>query len=146
MSNKIHFKRAQPSDIAFLLELRKLSMDEHLANAGLNMSDQQHKERVLEFFDDSFLICCNEQSIGLIKFAVLSQRMHIRQFQILPEFHNRGIGSQVLDLLKTKAQQRGLAISLNVLHKNPALKLYCRHGFVILGENELEYQMRWQGK
>ncbi len=146
MKNTICFRRAQHQDIEFLLHLRKRAMDEHLKNAGLVLSDEQHKARIIEFFDDSFIICRDEKAIGLLKLAQLSERIHIRQFQIMPNYHGQGIGSQILSLLKKKASERQLAITLNVLLKNPAFRLYQRHGFVVEGQNELEYQMRWRGK
>ncbi|WP_284245967.1 GNAT family N-acetyltransferase [Thalassotalea insulae] len=145
MKNTIHFRRAQRQDVEFLLRLRKLTMDEHLKAAGLVLNDEQHLARISEFFDDSFMICRDSQEIGLVKFALLTDRMHIRQFQIMPEFHGQGIGSQVLHLLKKKALERQLTITLNVLLKNPAFNLYQRHGFEVEGKNELEYQMCWRG-
>ena len=62
-----------------------------------------------------------------------------------PQYHALGIGSRVLALVKRKAQEKQLAITLNVLLDNPAKQLYLRHGFVIFAENELEYAMRWSG-
>lgn len=143
MKTTISFKKANELDKAFLLELRKASMTEHLAKAGIILSDEQHFERIDEFFSDSNIIYKGDEKIGLVKFALLDDRLHIRQFQIMPSFHNYGIGSRVLTLLKNKAQERNLAITLNVLLENPALKLYQRHGFIIENENQLEYQMRW---
>lgn len=143
-STKITFRKAQHEDIPFLLNLRQLSMNEHLANAGIVMNVQQHLARINEFFDDSNIICRNKVPIGLLKFAVIVDRIHIRQFQLLPDHHGYGIGGKVLTILQRKAQERNLPITLNVLLKNPALKLYQRHDFVIENENDLEYQMRWQ--
>ena len=34
-------------------------------------------------------------------------------------------------------------VSLNVLLKNPAKILYEKHGFIVVGQNELEYQMKY---
>jgi ribosomal protein S18 acetylase RimI-like enzyme len=143
MKTTISFKKANPQDKAFLLELRKASMNEHLAKAGIVLSDEQHYERIDEFFPDSHLIYKDDEKIGLVKFGLLDDRLHIRQFQIMPAFHNCGIGSRVLSLLMKKAQERDIAITLNVLLANPALKLYQRHGFIIIKETQLEYQMRW---
>ncbi|GAA6205866.1 MULTISPECIES: GNAT family N-acetyltransferase [Thalassotalea] len=144
MKSTISFKKASQLDKPFLLVLRKTSMTAHLEKAGLVMNDQQHFQRIDEFFTDSHIICKDNEQIGLVKFALLEDRLHIRQFQILPAFHNCGIGTRVLSLLKKKAQERNLAITLNVLLANPALKLYKRQGFIIENETQLEYQMRWQ--
>lgn len=143
MKTTISFKRASQIDKPFMLVLRKASMTEHLEKAGLVMNDEQHFQRIDEFFTDSHIIYKDNEQIGLVKFALLDDRLHIRQFQILPAFHNYGIGTRVLSLLKKKAQERNLAITLNVLLANPALKLYQRQGFQIENETQLEYQMRW---
>ena len=50
MKTTISFKKANEQDKPFLLELRKLSMTEHLAQAGIVYSDEQHFERINEFF------------------------------------------------------------------------------------------------
>lgn len=118
-------------------------MTEHLERAGLMLSDQQHMNRINEFYNDSYILHTVGQLVGLIKFSVGRDKIHIRQFQIMPAFHGKGIGSNVLDTLKRKAAERNLPITLNVLLKNPAKNLYVRHGFIVENENELEFQMRW---
>ncbi|MCO4798097.1 MAG: GNAT family N-acetyltransferase [Colwelliaceae bacterium] len=143
MKTTINFKKATLHDREFLLKLRKASMVEHLTNAGIELSDAQHFERIDEFYDDSNIIYKGNEKIGLIKLGSLDGRFHIRQFQIMPSFHNYGIGSKVLSLLIKKAEKKSLSITLNVLIDNPALNLYLRNGFAIEGETKLEYQMRW---
>lgn len=144
MKAEISFKRAEFSDRAFLLTLRKSSMNEHLNAAGIKLSDQQHLQRIDEFFQESFLIKYNDKKIGLIKLGMLPDRLHIRQLQIMPKFHNGGIGSKVVALVKQKAVERDLPVTLNVLLENPAKRLYEREGFITEGQTDLEYQMRWQ--
>lgn len=144
MKAEISFKRAEFPDRSFLLALRKSSMNEHLHAAGLKLNDQQHLQRIDEFFQESFLIKYNDKNIGLIKLGMLPDRLHIRQLQIMPEFHNGGIGSKVVALVKQKALERGLPVTLNVLLENPAKRLYEREGFITEGQTDLEYQMRWQ--
>ncbi|MFQ3195969.1 MAG: N-acetylglutamate synthase-like GNAT family acetyltransferase [Colwellia sp.] len=138
----IGFRQAQQSDIPYLLQLRKDSMGEHLVSAGLNLSDQQHLERINEFFADSSIILMNKQPIGLIKLGVLADKLHIRQLQISPQYQGKGVGSKVLALVKKKAKELKLPLTLNVLLANPVISLYLRHGFIVTGQNELEYQMR----
>mgnify|MGYP000563144933 CR=1 FL=1 len=144
MKAEISFKRAEFSDRPFLLALRKSSMNEHLHAAGIKLNDEQHLQRIDEFFEESFLIKYNSKSIGLVKLGMLSDRLHIRQLQIMPEFHNVGIGSKVVGLIKKKALERSLPVTLNVLLENPAKRLYERQGFFVEGQTDLEYQMRWQ--
>jgi len=140
----IGFRQAQQADIPFLLRLRKATMGEHLISAGLNLSEQQHLERINEYFDDSSIILMDRQPIGLIKLGLMAGKLHIRQLQISPIYQGKGIGSKVLTLAKTKAKQLELPLTLNVLLSNPVISLYLRHGFVVTGQNDLEYQMSCQ--
>lgn len=141
----VSFRRATASDRAFLLQLRKASMTEHLSKAGIYLDDIAHMQRVDEYFTDSHIISYQSNAIGLLKLGQFPDKIHLRQFQLLPQYHGLGIGSRVLALVKRKAQEKQLAITLNVLLDNPAKQLYLRHGFVICAENELEYAMRWSG-
>lgn len=141
----VSFRRATASDRAFLLQLRKASMTEHLSKAGIYLDDIAHMQRVDEYFSDSHIISYQGNAIGLLKLGQFPDKIHLRQFQLLPQYHGLGIGSRVLALVKRKAQEKQLAITLNVLLDNPAKQLYLRHGFVIFAENELEYAMRWSG-
>ncbi len=141
----VSFRRAITNDRAFLLRLRKASMTEHLNSAGICLDDAAHMVRVDEYFSDSHIISYQNIAIGLLKLGQFPDKIHLRQFQLLPEYHGLGIGSRVLELIQRKAQERQLSITLNVLLDNPAKQLYLRHGFVVSAENELEFAMRWPG-
>ena len=138
----IGFRQAQQSELGYLMQLRKATMGEHLIAAGLNLSDQQHLERISEFFTDSSIITMNKKPIGLIKLGVLTDKLHIRQLQISPQFQGKGVGGKVLTLVKEKAKKLHLPLTLNVLLANPVISLYLRNGFTVTGQNQLEYQMR----
>jgi ribosomal protein S18 acetylase RimI-like enzyme len=147
MKFTIGFRKVTHEDLDFLLILRKKSMSKHLADAKIKLTEEQHRERVKEHYYDSHLILRNRKPIGLLKLGIVSligtsKSLHIRQLQILPEFQGQGIGSKVLLVVKKKALQLELPITLNVLLKNPAKGLYLRHGFEIEGKNKVEYQMR----
>ena len=143
MKLSVGFKRAVREDLNFLLTLRKSSMTEHLNKAGLNYTDEDHVARINEYFEDSFIITNHNENIGLVKLGVFSNRIHIRQFQILPHFQGLGIGSYVLDVVKKKANKLNLPITLYVLFDNPAKHLYIRHGFYVEEQLTKEYKMRW---
>ena len=141
MKISIGFRNAKKADVEFLLLLRKKSMNKHLKAAGIIMDNTGHLERVNEFFKDSHIILHNRKPIGLLKLGLMTKSLHIRQFQILPEYQGKGIGTLVLNVVKKRALQLCLPITLNVLLNNPARALYLRHGFQIKNKNHLEYQM-----
>lgn len=144
---QIEFIKAQPSDKAFLLTLRKLTMTEHLESSGLFLTDTEHKERMEHDFAHAFLIALPEQDkriAGATQFIQKDSYLELLQLQIHPDFQNLGIGSAVINQLKTIARQNGKGIRLTVLKTNPAKVLYERHGFKEIGEDKFEYSMHYQ--
>lgn len=146
MKFTIGFRAVKHEDLDFLLSLRKKSMTKHLAKAKIKMTNEQHLERVKEHYYDSHIILRNRKPIGLLKIGIVALKgtnksLHIRQLQILPDYQGQGIGSRVLSVVKKRALQLQLPITLNVLLENPARALYLRHGFQIEGKNKLEFQM-----
>jgi ribosomal protein S18 acetylase RimI-like enzyme len=147
MKFTIGFRKVTHDDVDFLLVLRQKSMSKHLADAKIKLTKEQHLERVKEHYYDSHIILRDRKPIGLLKLGIVSltgtsKSLHIRQLQILPEHQGLGIGSKVLAVVKKKALQLQMPITLNVLLKNPARGLYLRHGFQIEGKNKVEFQMR----
>ncbi|MBL4942476.1 MAG: GNAT family N-acetyltransferase [Colwellia sp.] len=147
MKFTLGFRAVKHEDLDFLLTLRKKSMSKHLAQAKIKLTNEQHLERIKEHYYDSHIILRDRKPIGLLKISVVSlqgthKSLHIRQLQILPNYQGLGIGSKVLAVVKKRALQLQLPITLNVLLKNPARGLYLRHGFQIEGKNKLEFQMR----
>ena len=122
MKFTIGFRAVKHEDLDFLLTLRQKSMSKHLADAKIKLTNEQHLERVKEHYYDSHIILRDRKPIGLIKLGVVSLKgtdksLHIRQLQILPKYQGQGIGSKVLAVVKKKALQLQLPITLNVLLK-----------------------------
>jgi len=146
MEHTISFRKAENKDIDFLLILRKKSMIKHFITSGIKMSEEQHLELINENFFQSNLILYNRKPIGLLKMGAtevgnLAKSLHISQFQILPKYQGKGIGSKVLKVVKKRALYLHLPITLNVLLNNPARALYLRHGFQIKNKNRIEFLM-----
>ena len=143
----IGFRKVKHDDLDFLLILRKKSMSAHLVKAKIKLTNEQQLDRIKEHYYESHIILRDRKPIGVLKMGVValndtSKSLHIRQLQILPDFQGEGIGSKVLTVVKKRALQLQLPITLNVLLNNPARGLYLRHGFQIEGKNKLEFQMR----
>ncbi|TYK64924.1 GNAT family N-acetyltransferase [Colwellia echini] len=147
MKFTVGFRKVQNDDIDFLLSLRRKTMTQHLLMANIRMTDEQHLERIKEHFYDSHIILVDRKPIGLLKMGVVAldnthKSLHIRQLQIMPKYQRKGIGSKVISVVKKRALQLRLPITLNVLLKNPARGLYLRHGFQVEKKNRLEFQLR----
>jgi len=147
MKFTIGFRKVKHEDLAFLLSLRRKTMTQHLLAAGIRMTDEEHLLRIKENFYESHIILADRKPIGLLKIGVVAlnnthKSLHIKQLQIMPKYQGRGVGSRVLMVVKKRALQLCLPITLNVLLKNPARALYLRHGFQVENKNRLEYQLR----
>jgi ribosomal protein S18 acetylase RimI-like enzyme len=59
------------------------------------------------------------------------ERVYMFSFRIKPEYRNRGLGSQILEILETEIRKRGYStITLNVSRENnDAIRLYERRGY-----------------
>lgn len=162
------FIPATEADQPYLLALRKLTMVEHLARNDVHLTDQQHLERVQDSFQQARLIYLQETSsqtqlgsqtqsqsrsqeqnqdqeqeqkvvIGMLKYQQNDNDLKILQLQIHPDHQNKGYGKAVMQqILRTANTPK---VSLTVLKGNPAIHLYKRLGFEVVGEDELEYWM-----
>jgi len=162
------FIPATEADQPYLLALRKLTMVEHLARNDVHLTDQQHLERVQDSFHRARLIYLQETSsqtqpgsqtqsqsvsqnqnqdqeqeqkvvIGMLKYQQNDNDLKILQLQIHPDHQNKGYGKAVMQqILRTVNTSK---VSLTVLKGNPAIHLYERLGFEVVGEDELEYWM-----
>jgi ribosomal protein S18 acetylase RimI-like enzyme len=147
MKFTVGFRKVTHDDIDFLLELRRKTMTQHLLAAGIRMNKAQHLEQIKEHFYDSHIILADRKPIGLVKMGVVAlndthKSLHIKQLQIMPKYQRKGIGSKVISVVKKRALQLCLPITLNVLINNPARGLYLRHGFQVERKNRVEYQLR----
>ncbi|WP_160114776.1 N-acetyltransferase [Aquimarina sp. AU474] len=140
---KIKLIKAKDKDKKFLFDLRIKTMVEHLENAGIYLSNDEHRSRVDKGFDASYIIMQSDQRVGLLKCFENEKAFEIAQLQILPEFQGKGIGREVISQLIIKAEAVKKTLTLKVLKKNPARHLYERIGFTIIAQDRYEYDMIW---
>jgi ribosomal protein S18 acetylase RimI-like enzyme len=53
---------------------------------------------------------------------------------VVPDYRGQGVGTRLLECLLRAADERHGAVSLSVSASNPALRLYRRFGFAVVGE------------
>lgn len=137
-------RRANQSDIEFLVTLRKLTMSEHLDVAGWFMDDAGHLDRVLVNFEDSYLIETNDKTVGMLKYVTHADYIFVVQLQILPIYQRQGLGRKIMEYLIELARTDSKYVELHVLKANPAKQLYERLGFLVYDEDKLEFHMTTQ--
>lgn len=135
-------RAATQADIPFLLDLRRETMDAHLAASGMDTTDDAHLARLMYHFDCAEVLVRDGASIGLLKLLRLTEKWEIVQLQLARELQGGGTGRALLQELLADAARAQVAVELSVLKANPARRLYERLGFKLIGEDEYEYRMR----
>lgn len=136
---------ATAADVPFLLELRRLTMNGHLAASGMSLSDENHLKRVEIEFEAARVLERDGCPVGLLKLVRQGLRWELVQIQLVPALQGSGIGRALLEELLAEARQAGATVRLSVLKLNPARRLYERLGFVVATESEHSYEMVCRG-
>jgi len=91
-----------------------------------------------------FIVMSGDLFVGRIIIEETERYFRLIEIMLLPEFRNNGIGGSLLSGLLRDAQCKEKTILLNVYKENKAFRLYKRFGFVIIGETNFSYCMRWK--
>src|SRR6187399_242313 len=119
----LQYRNALTTDLEYLLWLRKATMNEHLFNAGLFLTDEEHLLRIHYLFDQSRIILLQDEHIGLLKVDEKENSVEIVQVQIDPAYQGKGIGQQVIQTVIENARSNNKQVSLSVLKENKAKAL-----------------------
>jgi GNAT superfamily N-acetyltransferase len=133
--------QASAEDRGFLLALRVATMVEHLEEAGIFLTQEEHLNRLNEEYDCSYLILIEEEAVGTLKFREQIDKVEVMQLQITPTHQGYGIGKMVLERVIQWSVGANKPVPLTVLKANPAKALYLRLGFTLVDEDEYEFHM-----
>ncbi len=136
---------ATEADVPFLLHLRTVAMDPHHRAAGIVQTPAEMEERVRSHWSEAQVVEVDGQPVGLWKLWRQPEVWWILQVQLMPEAQGRGIGAALVRALQAEARAAGMPLKLKVLKNNPALRLYRRLGFAIVGEDEHGWEMQSTG-
>jgi len=92
------------------------------------------------------LILCDGEPAGRLYLDRRQDEIRIVDIALMPEFRNRGIGSDLLADVMSEAEGRGKAVTIHVEINNPAMALYNRLGFMPVSENGVYLLMEWKPK
>lgn len=142
----ITLRKADASDIEYLLKLRDITMRGYLLEAGLPANQEAYLSRIHYQFENARIIELTNRSVGLFKAVHLpeSHQWQLIQIQIHPDYQNLKIGRFLIKQLIDKALAAGDSVGLSVLKSNPALRLYLRLGFRRIGESAFDYELLLQ--
>lgn len=99
-------------------------------------------------FDDTWhwreqrVVRDGQRWLGFLSLSADRRALYIRELHLLEAARGQGVGAQVLDLVLEIARERKLPlVRLTVFKSNRAQRLYARHGFVQVGEDDCFYRM-----
>lgn len=155
----VQLRHAVAKDEDFLLQLYLATQPIETTNWNMSAAareqllQMQFRGRKLTYaaqYPDAedLILCLNEE--GEVERRV-GRHLVIRQedailgidLAILPAYQNQGIGRLVLQGVQRQCAQEGLKFRLQVLHTNPARRLYDRLGFTMVSQDLLYAQMEW---
>ena len=83
--------------------------------------------------------------IGRLRVVRNADKITLAGIQILPEYQNNKIGSQIIEQLKHEAEQKGIPLLISVEKDNPnAQRLYERLGCKVIGQDDKEYHLEYR--
>jgi len=100
-------------------------------------------------FDGSFttenlqIVQVEARDVGAMAVTRRPSELFLENIQIVPDCQGQGLGTALIRDLQGQARAEGIAVALRVISSNRARMLYERLGFVITGQSDTHYYMRW---
>jgi ribosomal protein S18 acetylase RimI-like enzyme len=144
-----------PDDESFLRELYASTRTDELDQIPdwndaqradfLNMQFDAQRAHYREHFPDARydVIEIEGHAAGRLYLAVGDEGVNLMDIALLPEHRRGGIGGELTSAVQSFAASYGLAVVLHVEESNPAMRLYLRLGFDVIGERTFYKKMRW---
>lgn len=149
---EITLRPSTPGDEAFLqrvyastreAELALVDWDDVQKAAFLDMQfNAQHRYYHEHYPDAAFqVIVADDQPVGRLYVDRWPDEIRIIDIALLLEWRNAGIGTALLESVLREASQAGKPVRIHVERFNPAMHLYQRLGFAMVGEHGIYYLM-----
>ena len=141
----LRLRPAEQSDYSFALALYLEGAKEHLSKI-----DRWDEDRIVALFREGYkqgrtrIICVDGQVVGFIQVVDFADRLYLRQIHLIDGFRGRGIGSTLIRAELERGVESGRPVTLDVMHGNPARRLYQKLGFESTGKDPDKEQMIWR--
>jgi ribosomal protein S18 acetylase RimI-like enzyme len=113
--------------------IRELQLEELAHAKGFRQQWNQTQVRI---------ITLEGSDIGWLQSFTQDDDLFLAQLFVERSHQCRGIGTEVTKRLIREAEQRNQAVQVNVVKRTPAMRLYERLGFRIVGEEERKFYMK----
>lgn len=142
--SSIDLRPATPEDYEFAYRVHRAAMRESVEKT-YGWDEPWQEAYFRERFDAARrqIIRYDEVDVGVFSVEDRGDSLFLALIAILPEYQHRGIGTTLIRQLQRRAKEDHVPLTLRVLKVNRARELYERLGFVVTGETDTHYQMRW---
>ena len=147
----INFISVAIENIQFGYDLWKLTQKEYLEKINGQWYEEIFKNDYFKEVDqnigNNYLIKYEDNNIGWLEYELYKDYIYIIQLHIMPEYQNKGIGTNIINELIKYGKNKKKDIYLEVLQYNEkALNYYYKMGFKKYTEsslfNSLKYEIR----
>ncbi len=90
------------------------------------------------------LVYYGDELIGTVSILDNNDHWVFGDFNIVPEFQKKGLGTKILSKVLADAKSKNIPVRLCYLKWNRVGSLYRKMGFTEIGEREFHYDMEWQ--
>lgn len=113
--------------------------DEQLKMFLKMQCDYQRQSYQMQFPEAEYsMILFEDKKIGRLIVDRTENEIRLVDIALLPEFRNRGIGSEIIEDLGVEAKTNDKPLGLQVERNNSgAFRLYRKLGFEVVGENDI---------
>ncbi len=146
MSPKYRLRAATEADRAWLRWLHHVTMRDAVESMWGWDEDRQDA-----LFDGSFttenlqIVQVEARDVGVIAATRHPSVLFLDNIQVVPDYQGQGLGTALIRDLQDRARTEGVPVALRVIVSNRARLLYERLGFVITGQSDTHYYLRWSG-
>jgi ribosomal protein S18 acetylase RimI-like enzyme len=137
---EVSMRQATDADLSFARELTRVNMRQYYAEYERVWQSQSFDEEWPE--RQSFIISKADRQIGYLSFSLEPRYLYLRDVQLCEPYRGEGVGGWVMQQIVSMASERGArSIRLKVFKSNPAMQLYERQGFRVVGEEKALFWM-----
>ena len=151
----ITYRPIEEADSAFLFDVYASAQQEELSLSGWPqrlqegfLRNQFEAERM--FLAQQFshadlrIVLYQGEPIGRLYLDIKDTKIEILDIALLPEYRNRGIGTELLRSILEEAEERNKPVHIHVLRRSPSVRLYYRLGFYRIADNGTSWLLKWE--
>ncbi len=142
----VTLRQATDADFPLVYAIKKAAMQGHIEQVWGKWDERFQQDYHEKHFDPSvtWIICLEQKEIGYLVVRDYPEYRNLESIHIRPDYQGQGIGSRLMNELMAKAGQDDRPVRLHVLKINPAVGLYKRLKFRIIGETDKHFVMEWR--